>query len=187
MDIRGAVPTSLGGDRPPGFALPVGVPGGGVALRTGTLAVWIGSLRAFPNGFDFVVRSVRAPGQPAVGRAGWMPRDDAPPVRVGYADGSASWTDGAVVPAPRDRTGPTWITARAMGGSGRGTLWESRCWVHPLPPDGPVTLTVHAPEGPSGGVEFSGAALREAAARCVLAWPEEDFDDDGHGAISTGS
>ncbi|MFI0897010.1 hypothetical protein [Streptomyces sp. NPDC020983] len=185
MDVHGKVPAPArrGGEDPPGHALPVGVPGGGVALRGATLAVWVGSLRAFPNGFDFVLRSVRAPGQPAVGRPGWMPRDDTPPVRITYADGSAVRTLGS----PEDTAGPTRIGVRELGGSGRGTLWEARYWVDPLPPDGPVTLTVHPPGGPCGSVEFSGAAIREAAAQCELPWPEEDFDDGGHGVLSSAS
>ncbi|NUS13369.1 MAG: hypothetical protein HOY69_18535, partial [Streptomyces sp.] len=58
MEIRGPAPSATGGERPPGYALPVGIPCEGVALHTGGRAVWIGSLRAFPNGFDFVLRSV---------------------------------------------------------------------------------------------------------------------------------
>ncbi|MFI0939285.1 hypothetical protein [Streptomyces sp. NPDC021020] len=186
--MSGAVPTSLGGERPPGDALPVGVPGGGVALRTGTLAVWVGSLRAFPNGFDFVVRVVRGPGRPPTAR--FEPVPDALPIEVAYGDGRIRRGPSHGAPAVVSRDGRTPITLMELGGSGNSSLWESRYWVHPLPPDGPVTVTVGDPGGPAGVVGLSGAAIRAAAAECERLWPGQDFDEGEGGAnwftVSTG-
>ncbi|MFI0719736.1 hypothetical protein [Streptomyces sp. NPDC021224] len=184
MDMRGAVPSPVGGEPPPGDVLPVGVPGGGVALRTGAVAVWVGSVRAFPNGFDFAVRVVRGPGRP---RPTWHePRPDAVRVAVSYPDGGVhrSPLHGRPAEFGRSDLGPR--TLMELGGSGNNALWESRYWVHPLPPDGPVTVTVGEPGEPGGSIDLSGAAIRAAAAECEQLWPGTDFDEgEGGGTWAT--
>jgi len=67
----------------------------------------------------------------------------------------------------------------SSGGSER--RWDGLFWVHPLPPDGPVTSVA---SWPGYGVtetraELDGAAIRAAAARAVILWPEEPEVDPG--------
>ena len=43
----------------PDAVLPAAVAGDAVLIRTDTAAVWVGSLRAYPNGFEFTLRALR--------------------------------------------------------------------------------------------------------------------------------
>ncbi|WP_333769645.1 hypothetical protein [Streptomyces sp. IBSBF 2435] len=169
----------------PTYTLPVSVPGDAVMIRTDEIAVWIGGVRAYPNGFDFVLRAVRGPNRPDAPES-----TDASLLRLEVAFGNGSSVvkhPGPPVPASVVRTGPDGITLLLLAGNGGPELWESRYWVHPLPPDGPVTLTGGWPEPgtPGGSVEFDGTAIRAAAAEAVRLWPDEEFDIPGGAAWST--
>jgi hypothetical protein len=43
----------------PAHALPVSVPGDVLVIHTDNAAVWVGAVRAYPNGFEFSLRAVR--------------------------------------------------------------------------------------------------------------------------------
>jgi len=95
----------------------------------------------------------------------------------------------AAVPRPRAATcGPVtmpmtsgWFSFRAGGGGG-GRSWDQDFWVHPLPPEGPVTFVASWLEYgvTETRVELDGAVIREAAQRAVTLWPEEpEFESEG--------
>ena len=61
------------------------------------------------------------------------------------------------------------------GGGGSSQTWDGKFWVHPLPPEGPVTFVVSWLEHgvAEARAELDGAAIGEAAQRAVTLWPEE--------------
>ena len=65
------------------------------------------------------------------------------------------------------------------GGGGSSRTWDGNFWVHPLPPDGPVTFVVSWAEHgvAEARAELDGAAIGTAAARAVTLWPEEPDSD----------
>lgn len=72
-------------------------------------------------------------------------------------------------------------------GSSGGTVrrWDGNFWVHSLPPDGPVAFVASWPEYGGDGAELDGTAIRAAAARAVILWPEEPETAPGVGAWSS--
>src|SRR6516164_5066221 len=67
------------------------------------------------------------------------------------------------------------------GGGGSSRTWDGNFWVHPLPPDGPVTFVVSWAEHgvAEARAELDGAAIGEAARRAVMLWPEEPESESG--------
>ena len=76
-------------------------------------------------------------------------------------------------------------------GSSGGTAgrWDGEFWVHPLPPEGPVTFVASWPEYgvAETRAEMDGAAIRAAAERAVVLWPEEPEFEPGGSAWSSGT
>jgi len=56
-------------------------------------------------------------------------------------------------------------------------------WVYPLPPEGPVTLVASWLEHgvTETRAELDGTAIREAAGRAVILWPDEPEPESGGG------
>jgi hypothetical protein len=169
------------------------MPGGLLLLRTEDVAVSIGGIYAYPNGFEFYVHvrmrgsykdDAQVWGDPfGFGRHG--PSTGAG-LRFGvlFADGrrGAMGQDHLTVVAHREGV----VVTRHGGGSGTPWRWDAKLWVHPLPPDGPVRLVA---DWPALGVaethvELDGTAIRAAAARAVVLWPEPKIS---HGLPSWGS
>lgn len=65
------------------------------------------------------------------------------------------------------------------GGSSRSQDWDF--WVHPLRPDGPVTLFGSWVQHgiPESRAVLDGTAIRSAAGRAVTLWPEEPESEPG--------
>ena len=63
----------------------------------------------------------------------------------------------------------------SSGGNDR--RYDSNFWVHPLPPDGPVTFVAAWPEHgvAETRAELDAAAIHAAVARAVTLWPEEPY------------
>lgn len=172
----------------PDEVIPGSVSGEVMLIRTGQVAVAIGSVRAYPNGFEFTVH-VRMHGkdedQPGWHdpfnihrRRGRQAPDDALRLGVMYADGRRGATTGGHW-RPDEQADPGRLVLQLGRSGGSDRRWDGNFWVHPLPPEGPVTFVA---SWPGYGVaetraELDGAAIRAAAGRAVILWPEEwDWD-----------
>jgi hypothetical protein len=110
----------------------------------------------------------------------WEPTE--PTLRLGvmYADGRRTATT-AGPPRPSDDLAGR-LVLTAGGGGGDVHSWRTSFWVYPLPPEGPVTLVVSWPDQgiPEARGELDGTAIRTAARRAVVLWPDEpDLESGG--------
>jgi hypothetical protein len=170
MTQRQYVPT------PPGGVVPVVVPGDLVLVREPGLAVWAGAVTVFPEGFEFTLlilsdaSRVPPPADfaldvPDRGRMSWL--------EVRFADGRRRAADLNANTPPDQPQGPQMTLQYGAGADG----WlRSMWWVTPLPPPGPVELTIHlgGAEGTTGTGLLDGARLTEAASRADVVWPQAD-------------
>lgn len=154
-------------------------------IRTEQVAVAVGSVRAYPNGFEFTLHGrLRQEGE-ARARGGSDPFDRNPHgdgklrapeqvLRLGvlYADGRRTATT-ARQDLTDERTGG--LMLRQEGGGGTNRRWDWDFWVHPLPPEGPVVLVASWLEYGVGETmaELDGTAILEASRRSVILWPDE--------------
>jgi hypothetical protein len=177
----------------PETVIPGSVPGEVVLIGTEQVAVAVGSVRAYPNGFEFTVyvRLRREDENSWPGHSDVFERPrrgtvgDGSQLRLGilYADGRrAATTGGHWRPSDDDDDddGRLVLEQGGGGGSSRGSDWDF--WVHPLPPVGPVTLVAswldHGIAESRAGLD--GGAIRAAAGRAVTMWPEEpEFEPGG--------
>lgn len=159
-------------------------------VRTGQVAVAVGGVHAYPNGFEFTVHArLRREDEPRPGGAGlfeqhgWR-REPNEGLRLGvmYADGRRAAALGGF-PRPGDDADAGRLVLRENGGGGSSRTWDGNFWVSPLPPEGPVTFVVSWPERgvAETRAELDGAAIREAAGRAVMLWPEEPEFEPGDG------
>jgi hypothetical protein len=167
--------------------IPGSVPGEALIARTGRAAVALGSIRAYPNGFEFTLHvRLREEDKLWLGADPfeWRGRRRDPQaardqLRLGilYVDGRRATTDGRSWPGDAGEAGELILVPGGSGGSERS--WDGDFWVHPLPPDGPVTFVVSwlRFDVTEARTEFDGAAIRAAAGRAVILWPEEPLGD----------
>ena len=172
--------------------IPGSVPAEVVLVRTERVAVAVGSIRAYPNGFEFTVH-IRLRGEDETSWPGHSDpfgrhrprrgtREDDDQLRLGilFADGRRAATTGEHYrPSDDDDDGRLVLQQGGGGGSSRSCDWDF--WVHPLPPGGPVILVASWPEHgiAESRAELDGAAVREAAQRAVTLWPEEPESEGG--------
>lgn len=169
---------------PPENVLPASFPLDLVLARTGELALFVRSGRAYPHGFEFTfgLRTRRSREQRAEDpMMGWHAarrgQFDDSMLRFGIAfadgrkatifDGRPWWGDPDNPPAPE-------IVLMQRGGGGGGTSWNVDFWAWPLPPEGEVEFVA---EWPSEGIKLTrlsidSQVIRDAAARAVTLWPE---------------
>lgn len=167
----------------PDHVIPGSVPGELLLIRTDDAAVAIGNIRAYPNGFEFTAH-VRTRGEAKSGQGGpglndpfdrFRRRRDTPgdvlQLGVLYADGRRGATTGSHDGSRGD------LVLSPTGSSGTDRRYDSNFWVHPLPPDGPVTFVAAWPERgvAETRTELDGAAIHAAVARAVTLWPEEPY------------
>src|SRR5215471_16745577 len=167
------------------------VPAELVLVRTEQVAVAVGGVHAYPNGFEFTVHArLRREDEPGpVGGSLFDRHGRGVPaasegLRLGvmFADGRRAAAPGGHLRL--DDAGAGRLVLFENGGGGSGRTWDGNFWVHPLPPDGPVTFVVSWVEQgvAETGVELDGAAIREAARRAVILWPD-DPEFEPHGAM----
>ncbi len=148
----------------PDAAIPGSVAGDLILIRTGQVALAIGSVRAYPNGFEFTAH-VRMRGDDQDEPAWHDPFD-----RHGRR---------------RTRTPGDALRLGLLYADGRRAArrWDDEFWVHPLPPEGPVTFAASWLEygAAETSAELDGSAIRQAAARAVILWPEEPESELGGG------
>jgi len=175
----------------PDAVIPGSVAGELMLIRTGQVAVAIGSVRAYPNGFEFTAH-VRLRGadedEPVWhdpfdrhGRRGRQPPGEVLRLGLLYADGRRAATTSHWWPG--EDADPGRLVLQQGGSGGNARRWDGQFWVHPLPPEGPVTFVASWPEygAAETGAELDGQAIREAAARAVILWPEEPESEPGGG------
>ena len=173
--------------------IPGSVPGETLLVRTGEVAVAIGSVRGYPNGFEFTLHTrLRAEDEDGEGpdpfewhgRRG--PRSPGDHLRLGvmYADGRRAATTGGSW--PDDDLHDTQLILLMEGSAGSDRRWDGDFWAHPLPPDGPVTFVASwLRRGvPEVRAELDGAAIRAAARRAVTLWADGPQPDPAHGGTS---
>jgi len=176
---------------PPDAVIPGSVPADVMLIRTEQVAVAIGSIRAYPAGFEFALHTrLRHPDETGHGgpdplepRVPWRGRQVPGDVlRLGlmYADGRRTATHAARSLA-EDDTDPGRLVMLECGSRGSPRRWDGDFWVHPLPPPGPVTFVGSWPQYGVAEirVELDGAAIREAAGRAVTLWPGEPETEPG--------
>ena len=172
---------------PPEWALPVTVAGDLVLIRRGGVLVSVGAVCAYPVGFEFYLtvgldrrqaagRRAAVPGDRMLGFHARTPqeRESATRVAVGFADGAVADST-----APMRRVTPGEPVLRFAGGdSAIGSYLpvlraESRWWVSPLPPPGPVEFRVflHGAAELDGTASMDAGVIVEAAARSQVLWP----------------
>jgi hypothetical protein len=166
----------------PDAVIPGLVPAELVLVRTEQVAVTVGGVRAYPNGFEFTVHArLRRQDEPRPGRGGLFDRHGrgmqaaSGGLRLGvmFADGRRAAAPGGH--RRPDDAGAGRLVLFENGGGGSGRTWDGNFWVHPLPPEGPVTFVVSWVEHgvAEARAELDGAAIGEAARRAVILWPEE--------------
>jgi hypothetical protein len=155
-----------------------------VLVRTEQVAVTVGSVRAYPNGFEFTLHTrLRREDEtgPIVGdplerhgRRGEQAPEDVLRLGVMYADGRRAATTGGHW-RPDDDDDPQRLVLHQNCGGGSARWWDGDLWAYPLPPEGPVTFVVSWLRHGVGETraDLDGAAIREAARRAVVLWPEE--------------
>ena len=135
----------------PETVIPGSVPAELLLVRSESAGVAVGSLRAYPNGFEFTlhVRLRREDEEyrhgmsdpfdwHASGRGGTT-RDQALRLGILYADERRAATTSRPPMLP-DGADAGELVLQQGGSSGSDRRWDGDFWVHPLPPDGPVTF-----------------------------------------------
>ena len=172
--------------------IPASVPAEVVLIRTEQVAVAVGSVRAYPNAFEFTlhIRLRREAESSWAGhsdpferhrpRRGTQWNDDQLRLGILYADGRRAATTGVHYRLPDDDDDGRLVLQQG-GGGGSSCSQDWDFWVHPLPPDGPVTLVGSWVEHSiaESRAELDGAAIRAAAGRAVTLWPEEPESEPG--------
>ena len=162
----------------PGFAR-----AGLFLIRGDEIAVAVGSVHAYPNGFEFTVHARLRHDRFVWGTSPLDtladPRTSQHPdqaLRLGvlYADGRRART-GSYRPMPVVEDDGKHLVLREVGTGGTDRQWDGRFWVHPLPPDGPVTFIASWLLYGAGEqrAELDRSAIQKAAERAVTLWPED--------------
>ena len=165
--------------RPPETMVPGIVPIELLVARTGTHAVLVTDLRAYPTGLEFALTGRPHPDQPHqhghdpdrphhlrfAYRNAWL--------ELRFADGRTPTTDSRRWPRSfeTEEPDPPFLYYHGVGGSERG--WRSRHWLWGLPPPGPLAFICRWSAGqlPTSGVEIDASLVLEAAGRAVPVWP----------------
>jgi hypothetical protein len=168
----------------PDTVIPGSVSGELVLIRAEQVALAIGGIRSYPNGFEFTVHTRLRRVDPAVRpsadpfdwhRQGYGAKTPDEALRLGimYSDGRRTATTSGHRPC-RD-TGGDELILQQNGGGGDERAWDQDFWVHPLPPEGPVTLVASwlAYGVTEARAELDGNAILAAAERAVILWPDE--------------
>jgi hypothetical protein len=152
----------------PAIALPVTVAGDLVLIRTPELAIWAGAVSAWWDGFEFTLRMLHDRRSHApVPDFDILPRDQGGAgswLSIRFADSPARAADLNSHTSSDQPSGPE---IRLIWGEGTSYEAHRRWRVTPLPPPGPVELTVHlsGPAQQTASGIFDGAAILAASRR----------------------
>ncbi|MEY9931583.1 hypothetical protein ABH926_006232 [Catenulispora sp. GP43] len=173
----------------PAATLPVVMAENAIIVRDERLALSIGGLSAYPNGFEFSIHIRLRNEENLIDPFGHRRRrdydrnssiadsdDPERNLRVGilFADGRR-----AASSQPRrlrfdSEPDPETIIMLPGHGGGGGTSWDMSYWIHPLPPEGPLTIVLSwlAQDITEVRHELDGSTLLAAAAQAIPLWPE---------------
>lgn len=170
----------------PELVVPGSVAARVLLIHTDEVAVVVNDVRAFANGFELTVRAYQRCA-PAGGR--WMSRgprvvdvdgdpDELKLLRFGvlFADGRRGATPRLPGPLQREAPAAGEVLIAERGRQGGWQEWVSEYWIHPLPPQGPVTFIASwlGWDVPETQGQVDGALILQAAQRAVRLWPDRD-------------
>lgn len=175
----------------PVAALPTAMAENAIIVREERLAIAVGGLSVYPNGFDFSVHIRSRDDGNQIDPHGRRrrhdyirntstgdPGDPAQNLRVGvlFADGrrAASHQSYGHLTPYRDAA-PDELVMMQGASSGSDRSWDMTYWIHPLPPDGPVIIVMSWLDLGITEVrhELDGAAILAAAEEAVQLWPDD--------------
>lgn len=183
--------------QPPWLSAPSGTLAGIVPIelvlaRTDRVAVCVGRLAAYPEGFTLEVRTMGVDNSEDLDPLLFGPvrrrgRRELPDemLRFGleFADGARATNTSGSFRRSDEPEGPVLME---QGGGGGGGDWQQEFWVWPLPPPGPLAFVC---EWPAQGIaltraEVDARAVLDAAARAQVIFSDEDLpewpdDEDG--------
>lgn len=188
--------------RPPLGTVPGVVPLELALARTDRFAVFATRLAAYPEGFEFDLLALAAPGQDEEDlpdpmlfgpgrhhlrrRGGEIP-DDFLRIGVQFSDGRKATNTAGFPPAPPDfQTPPQAPVMTGGGGGGGGRQWHQSEWVWPLPPAGPLAFVCQWPAAgiPLTRQEIDAQVILDASARAQVLFPTEEEDGPGSSWVS---
>jgi hypothetical protein len=175
-------------ETPPSWALPVTIAGDLILVSEGGVLMSVGAICAYPVGFTFYLtfgfdplRAARmmgcGPGRRLLGFHARTPQEQESVTRIVITFPGGTMADSVACltgpPAPGEPL------LRFCGGDSviqpdaPVLRAESRWWVSPLPPAGPVMFSVFLPGAaePDGAESIDSARILEAAARSPVLWP----------------
>jgi hypothetical protein len=169
--------------RRPNGVLPGLSPVGLILARTDEMALAVGNVLGYPNGFEFTVNARLRREQFVWGKSPLDPlasprtgREPELALRLGvlYADGRRARTS-SHRPIPVSAADGEGLVLREVGTGGTDRQWDGRLWVHPLPPGGTVTFIASwlLYDMTEARVELDSSVIREAAERAVVLWPDD--------------
>jgi hypothetical protein len=167
--------------RPDGV-IPGSAPAGLSLIRTDEAAVAVSGLRAYPNGFEFTVHARLRQEKLMWGTSptDWIAdlrtrRAPEQALRLGvlYADGRRAATSSHPSQSG-DEAGGEHLILVEVGRRGTDRQWDGDFWVHPLPPDGPVTFVASwlLYGVAETRAELDSLTIHEATGRAVILWPD---------------
>jgi len=150
------------------------VGGPAVVVADGDAAIVLSGVEHYSCGLRFTLQLYRRVEPPMDRARHGFPREVF--VGVELADGTR------VMENDFHRTGAERFALSQRGGGGGGRTYEMAYWLAPAPPDGAVTVVVHAPDHqlPEGRVVLAADDLAAARARVVELWPWEPDPPHSH-------
>jgi hypothetical protein len=150
-----------------------------LVLQNDVVAVVVDHLEVYPNGFtiSLIMRVNPRRVRDMMGMLGLVGPDRWPHVGVRFSDGrTAKRGPGStsIPDLPKDEDGipiePFVVSSRSAGGALSG--WRALAWVFPLPPDGPLEISValEAAGLDESSITLDGTAVRAAAERAKVIW-----------------
>lgn len=152
-------------------------------IRTDEVAVAVSNALVCPNGFEFTVHARlhhedfvwgKGPLDPGADPRTRQIPEQALRLGVLYADSRRARTR-SHQPIPVDDDNGEHLVLQEVGTGGSERQWDGRFWVHPLPPDGPVTFVaswlLYGVD--EARAQLDSSVIHEAADRAVILWPDE--------------
>jgi hypothetical protein len=173
----------------PVATLPAAMAENAIIIRDERLAIAVGGLSAYPNGFEFSIHIRVRDRENLIDPFGHRRRrdylhtssggrldDPEHSLRLGilFADGRRAASNQPHRLRPDSDPDPDTLVMQRGHSSGGGTSYDMSYWIHPLPPAGPLTIVLSwlAQDITEARHELDGSKIRAAAEKAVQLWPE---------------